>query len=453
MSKTVKVVVIDHDPLVRDQIVSTLSSQPYMDVLAETESFVYGYELIRQNRPDVVFVDIREDPHRTYDLIKRITTYFKDTMIVVSGHEISLESIMAAMQSGAREFLKRPIQASDLNAMLEKHHQAFVADASGDNSGRILTVFSNKGGLGKTTIAVNLALSLSEITKKPVALVDLNLQLGDITTFLDIMPRQTIVDIAKNIGRVDATYLETSLAEFRHVNSHVYVLADPLNVEEAEEVTAEQINTVLTVLKATFEYVIIDTTTSFDSKTLTALDLADQILLVSMVNLPNIRSSQRVLNLFDRLGYDRQKVKLLINRYLPDDEITIQDVEETLGHEVSWKIPNNYQAIMTAINRGIPISTLQDGKMIYQNFIDLACQISGIVLQQTKKETKVPVPVKAKLREKDMDTLLDNSSQVDSASSPAQDPGKRKKGFSPKQTPVEKPARKSLFGNLFGKKK
>ena len=148
-------------------------------------------------------------------------------------------------------------------------------------------------------------------------------------------------------------------------------------MEDAEELTAEQINEVLTVLRASFEFVVVDTTTSFDSKTLTALDLADDILLVSIINLPSIRSSQRLLNLFERLGYDPQKVKLVINRYIADEEIDVEDVEDTLEHPVYWKIPNNYSVIMASINRGIPIYQIDGSKHVVKNFMDLAYSLSG----------------------------------------------------------------------------
>lgn len=372
--------IIDEDAATRDLIHRVLTSTGIAEVMSETDSQVYGYEMIRQNRPQMVFVDLREEPARTLDMIKRISAYFKETLIVASGHELSMDLMKACMEAGVRDFMKRPIQEADVREVIEKHKMALLADAqTGDRTGRIITVFSNKGGLGKTTIAVNLALALSETIGKPVALVDLNLQLGDISTFLDVEPKQTIVDIARNIGRVDAAYLEGSLAQYTCNNAKLYVLADPLHVEDAEELTSDQINAVLTVLRASFEYVVIDTTTSFDSKTLAALDLADQIMLVSMVNLPSIRSSQRLLSLFERLGYDKQKIKLVLNRYMPDEEITVEDVEDTLEHPVFWKIPNNYYVVMTAINRGIPISMVENSKPLEKNFLDLAARISGVI--------------------------------------------------------------------------
>lgn len=380
MSENLTVLIIDEDPAVRAMIRSVFEGVNGLEILAETDSLVYGYELIRQNRPKMVFMDLRNEPGKTLEMASRVSAYFKEVLMVVSGHEMSLDTIKACMEAGIRDFLQRPFTASDVRIVFEKHRQALIADSGiGDRTGRIVTVFSNKGGLGKTTIAVNLALALSETVGRPVALVDLNLQLGDITTFLDVEPKQTIVDIARNIGRVDAAYLESSLAQYTCKNGTLYVMADPLHVEDAEELTADQINAVLTVLRATFEYVVIDTTTSFDSKTLAALDLADHILLVSMVNLPSIRSSQRLLNLFERLGYDEQKIKLIVNRYMPGEEITVEDVEDTLEHPVFWKIPNSYNVVMTAINRGIPISMVENSKPMEKNFLDLAHKLSGVL--------------------------------------------------------------------------
>jgi pilus assembly protein CpaE len=380
MAENLSVLIIDEDPVTRILIRGVFEGMNGLDMLTDTDSLVYGYELIRQNRPKLVFLDLRENPAKALEMAQRVSAYFKEVFIVVSGHAMTLETMKSCMEAGVRDFLERPFTASDVRALLDKHRLSLLVNQEeGDRTGRIVTVFSNKGGLGKTTIAVNLAMALSETIGSPVALVDLNLQLGDITTFLDVEPKQTIVDIARNIGRVDAAYLEGSLAQYACKNAKVYVLADPLHVEDAEEVTADQINAVLTVLRSAFEYVIIDTTTSFDTKTLAALDLADQILLVSMVNLPSIRSSQRLLNLFQRLGYDEQKIKLVVNRYMPGEEITVEDVEETLEHPVFWKIPNSYNVVMTAINRGIPIAMVENGKSLEKNFLELSQKISGVL--------------------------------------------------------------------------
>jgi pilus assembly protein CpaE len=368
------IVIIDESPEARRVIRSALEPLGVM-VLAETDSLIYGYELVRRNLPDVVFVDLRPE---TLEMVNRIALQLKTPVVFVSGQDGSLPVLKACMHAGVREFLPRPLQAAEVQAAYNSFMGALVRQDT--PTGTLITVFSNKGGLGKTTITVNLALALSEVTQKPVAVVDLNLQLGDITTFLNLVPKQTIVDVCQNIGRVDSAYLKSSLAHFQVGNAELYVLADPLQVEDAEEVTAEQINTLLTVLKSTFEYVIVDTPNVFDSRTLTAVDLADVLLLVSTVNLPSIRSTQRLLSLFRRLNYPEQKLRLIINRYATNDEITVEDVEETLEHPVYWKIPNAYQVVMSAINRGIPIQTVANSEAISQSFRDFARKLSGVVL-------------------------------------------------------------------------
>lgn len=382
----ISVIIIEADKDSRELLKSTLADIDDVEVLAETESLLYGYEMVRQNQPKLVFIDLRQDIGQVLSIIERIATYHQETMIFASGENLTLDTLKACMQAGVREFLARPLTAEEIIGDIDRHRGQLLADReAGDLTGRLITVFSNKGGLGKTTVAVNLAVALSEVTDKTVALIDLNLQLGDVTTFLDIEPKQTIVDIARNLARVDKAYLESSLALYETDKAKVFVLADPVQVEEGEEVTANQINSILTILKASFDYVVVDTTTSFDAKTLTALDLADHILLTSIINLPCIRSTQRVLMLFDRLGYAREKIKLLINRYMPNEEITAEDVEETLEHPIFWKTPNNYMTVMSAINRGAPIPTVNDESPIWESFLGLASRLAGLIRPKKKK--------------------------------------------------------------------
>jgi pilus assembly protein CpaE len=394
------VLIIDSQPENRATVTAIVRSTMNASLLTETDSAMYGYELIRQNRPRMIFLDLSLDPVKTLAMASQIATFFKDTLIIGSGPEVLdipsvlhtdisekdrvVATLKACMEAGIREYLPRPLDAAAVQGVFDKYRPALIADdGAGDRTGRIISVFSNKGGIGKTTIAVNLALALSELVGKPVALVDLNFQLGDITTFLDVEPKQTIVDIARNISRVDAAYLESSLAQYSSDHARLYVLADPVNVEDAEELTTDQINAVLTVLRASFEYVIVDTTAAFDAKTLCALDLTDQILMVSIVNLPSIRSSQRLLNLFSRLGYPTEKIKLVLNRYISREEITAEDVAETLDHPIFWKIPNSYQVVMTAINRGIPIKLVENGQELHQQFMGLAHLLSGRIVGKT----------------------------------------------------------------------
>ena len=153
--------------------------------------------------------------------------------------------------------------------------------------------------------------------------------------------------------------------------------------------SSDQISKLFDVLKETFSYIIVDTGSSFDGKTITVLDNSDLILLVTIVNLPAIRNCQRCLELFDRLGYSKEKVKIVLNRYMENEEIKTEDVEDDLDKKIYWKIPNNYFTIMSAINKGIPVGMVNEDSNIAHSYRDLAAILSdSVITQNSTKKTK-----------------------------------------------------------------
>ena len=374
----VKALLILGESDVRHLLRQTLESVDAMEVIAETDSLVYGYELLRQNKPQLALIELGNRPEQTLEWITKISTYQPHTLVTLVGPEPSKELLQEAMAAGARRWLNTPVNPDELLTLLSEHENELLLDSSrSEESGRLMTVFSKKGGLGKTSIAVNLAFALSEVTEQSVVLVDLNMQLGDVTTFLDIEPRQTITSLAENLARADKEYLQNALSRYKTDRASIYVLSESPDSEEEEELDATEVNKVLTVLKSSFDYVIVDAAAAFENKTLIALDLSDNILLTSIINLPCIRSTQQVLSLFDRLDYDQQKIKLLINRYVPGEEITIDDVEMALNRSVFWKIPNDYRTVMQAMNQGVPICEFNPNTPIWEYFKELAYRLSG----------------------------------------------------------------------------
>ncbi len=355
----------------------------YIELIGDFDNLLVGYDFVVQEKPQLIVIDLAENTDLAIEIIEKVSNINKNTIIFACSDKVSTDVVIKAMRAGAREFLTKPVMLEDLNAALRKARSILTVD-SDKITGEIYSVFSNKGGIGKTTMAVNLALQLNELTGKRVCLVDLNLQMGDITTFLDINPSFDIAYITSHISSLDESFLFTSLEKYK--DKDVYILADPPYVEQAEEISVDDIASVLNFLKTIFAYVIVDTSSSFDIKTLTCLDMSNSILLVSMVNLPSIRNSQRCLTLFKRLEYDEDKVKLIVNRYIEDDEITVEDVEEALSQEVYWKIPNSYFSIMTSINKGIPISELDPSAQISKNFAQLASKISGVMIFKEDEE-------------------------------------------------------------------
>ncbi len=321
-----------------------------------------------------MIIDITQKTNMALDIISKISTALKNCRIVVLSYDMNSEIVIKALRAGAREFLMKPLIEHDFIEAVEKMKDLVLGNINDSTRCKVITTFSNKGGIGKTSIAVNLAMEIANLTKEKVALVDLNMQMGDVTTFLNLDPAFDTSYVINNLDRIDESFLLSTLEQYNKTS--LYVLADPPDIEQAEIITQEDITTLINVLRNVFSYIVIDTTSSFDAKTITALDNSDLILLVSIVNLPSIRNCQRCFDLFKKLGYSKDKIKLIINRYMEADDIKAEDVEEVLDHKIYFKIPNNYYTIINAINKGIPICDTAPGSNICKSFKQLASLVS-----------------------------------------------------------------------------
>jgi len=391
MTNQISTVIIDTEEQSTEVLSLYLKDLEYIHITDVFNDIVKGYHSILETRPAFVIIDISHKAELALDIISKISINHKTCKIIVTSSNYSTDLIVRAMRAGAREFLPKPIIKEDLIQALNKLKEQVSGSGGESNKCRVITTFSNKGGIGKTAIATNLALELANITKEKVALIDLNLQLGDITTFLDINPSFDISYVIQNLSRIDETFLLSTLEKYKETS--LYILADPPYLEQAEDITAEQISTLFSVLKQTFSYIVVDTGSNFDGKTITALDNADLILLVTIVNLPAIRNCQRCLDLFNKLGYEKGKTKIVINRFMENDEIKAEDVEDVLKQKVYWKIPNNYFTIMSAINKGLPVSLINAESNISQSYRELAALLSDNIYKQdfVKKISRKPI--------------------------------------------------------------
>lgn len=321
----------------------------------------------------IFIVDLTQNKDEKLDLILRVSKACKNCSILALSDNPNVSLIIEIMRAGAREFLSIPLIKKEFIDAIEK----IIKDSSQQprkNNCKIISVFSNKGGLGKTSLASNLALELAKITKENIALIDLNFQMGDITTFLDLRPSFNISYMLENLDKINETFLLSTLERYK--GTSLYILADPPYFKQADNIKPAQIKKLFDILKETFSYIIVDAESSFDGKNIAALDYSDMILLVTVANLPALRNTQRCLELFYKLGYDREKVQVVVNRYMENDEIKEADVEKVLSKSVYWKIPNNYFAIMNSINKGIPVSEVNDTTNLAQSYKNLARHIS-----------------------------------------------------------------------------
>lgn len=382
-SDTLNIIVIDREENSRNIIKNYLAEidgfKADSEFFAEFFDLEQGCEYAQKASESIVLIDISENPEKALEAIRKIKENKKDTAIIALSNKASTDTIIKAMRAGAKEFITKPIIKSEFTEVLNKIKEEMNCTEVKDFC-KIISTFSNKGGIGKTSIAVNLAVELAELSKEKVALIDLNLQLGDVATFLDMTPPFAMDYIANNIQNLDETQILKTLTKYK--NTSLYVIADPLNIAKGKEITAEQIKNILNALKKTFSYVVIDIGTNIDSKTITALDMSDLILLIAIVNLPAIRSTQRCMELFSKLGYEKDKIKLILNRYMENEDIKTTDIEDVVKQKVYWKIPNNYLTMMSAINKGVPVNEINRDANIAQNYMEFASRLSDYLITQ-----------------------------------------------------------------------
>ena len=354
-----------------------------LELQPQTNDYSKIYENITNHNQSLLIVDLSTNKPPKLDLILKISQECKNCKVLALSDNPSVDLIIEIMRSGAKDFVPIPIIKNEfctvLNKIISENNEV-----KSKNKCKIISIFSNKGGIGKTSLASNLALELAKITKENVALIDLNFQIGDITTFLDLKPSFNISYMLENIDKINETFLLSTLERYKRTS--LYALADPPYFKQADNIQPKQITKLFSILRETFSYIIVDAEPSFDGKNIAALDCSDLILLVTVANLPALRNTQRCLELFGKLGYDKEKTKIIVNRYMENDEIKEDDIEKVLSKEVYWKIPNNYFAVMSAINKGIPVSDINDTTNVAQSYKGLAQHISDNLYKQNLTE-------------------------------------------------------------------
>jgi pilus assembly protein CpaE len=324
---------------------------------------------------DLLILEMDEDRPKTFGLINSILAASPFTEIFLTAPRTEPEVLLEALRAGVKEFIPQPIQRAELedafNRFKERHKDR---PPEARKRGKLINIIGSKGGVGTTTVAVNLAISLLQSQEnRSVVLVDLNPQFGDAALFLDVEPAHTLGDIAKNLERLDETFLRSILSQHP---SGLYLLPSVNTVEEIGTMTAESAERTLGLLQESFDYVIVDSGDSLADTTLAVLNMSPILLLVSTLTVPALRSTKRFLDIFSHVGYPRENVEIIINRFQKRTEVSVQDMEDLLGKKVFWKIPNDYFATMEAINKGKPLSSIAKRAEITKSFHKLAATLS-----------------------------------------------------------------------------
>ena len=369
MSSQFSIVIIDQDKPSRDAIITSL--KPYSESITlagSVDNFADGASAIEKNSPNVVFLGV-DDIQKGIKDVEVITLMYPRVSVIACSSEQSSEWILALMRAGAVEYLVRPIAQEELKNSLQKVGRfLFTAPAVEPPVGRVIAVYNPIGGMGTTTVAVNLAASLATDGIK-VALVDLNLEAGDVNTFLNVNPAYTLGSVTSNMGRLDANFLMSVMT--RHP-SGPYVLTEPLEVDDAVSITPEQVHRILGFLRGIFDYVVVDCVGQLAGCNLAIFKNSHLILFTTTLSLPALKNTKRYLSAMEAKDLGGDRVKLVINRYLSKADIQIRDAERVLARSIYQTIPNGYADVVNSINKGMPVVKLLPRSPIAKAILDLA---------------------------------------------------------------------------------
>ena len=320
---------------------------------------------------DLLILELDEDRGKTFSQVQTILAASPGTEIFLTSLRLEPEVLLEAFRAGVKEFIPQPINRAELEDALlrlkERHRGKQPATVK---RGKLITIIGSKGGVGTTTVAVNLAASLRQASPDgSVALVDLNPQFGDAALFLDMEPAHTMGDVAKNITRLDETFLMSILSKH---SSGLYLLPSANAVEEIGLLTPEAAEKTLELLQTMFDYVVIDSGDSLADTTLATLNISPTVFLVCTLTVPVLRNTKRLLNILSHLRYPTDHLNILVNRYEKHTEVSLGDMEVVLGRQASWMIPNDYFTTMNAINKGQPLSVTSARADVTKNFLKLA---------------------------------------------------------------------------------
>jgi len=370
MADKIRVLIVDDVAETRENVRKLLQFESDIEVAGAARSGRESVQMTQELKPDVVLMDINMPDMDGIAATEMIRQRDQITQIVILSVQGDPNYMRRAMLAGARDFLTKPPMADELISAIRRAGQMAQTErskavqiasapamamaqqmAAGLSNGKVIMVYGPKGGVGTTTIAVNLAVALNN-TETNVALIDAKLQYGDVAIFLNEQGKNTILDLAPRADELDADVVESVM--IKHSASGLHVLAAPSRPEQAEQVTPDQFSKLVKRLRQMYAYIIVDTASALNDITLAALDGCDVVILVVTQDIPSIKNARLFLDLLQSIGVQRNRVCFVMNKYDKRISITPEKVAENLKQAVGGVIPLDERTVIPAVNRGIP---------------------------------------------------------------------------------------------------
>lgn len=404
----IRVLIVDDIAETRENVKKLLYFENDIEVVGTAANGREGIELATKLQPDVVLMDINMPEMDGIAASEAISAQAPNVQVVMMSVQGEADYLRRSMLAGAREFLIKPFSGEELVTSIHRVHQfaatrrviaapppvapTTAAPPPPPRAGKIIAIMGSKGGCGATTIAVNLAVSLREESKARVALVDANLEFGDVGVLLNLPPTRTIADLASGKTEIDEEVLDGTMAGH---SSAIKVLLAPARPELAELVKPEHLKRILELLDKSYDFILIDLWQSFQESTVFFLDHADAILLVATGEIPSVKNAKLFFELTEQLGYPPEKIILVLNKEDGRSGISAKDIEASIKHPIAITLPKDERSTLLAINRGTPFVMFQRNLPLTQKFHDLA----RLLIRRAQPDTAAP-PDKAAVKKK-----------------------------------------------------
>src|SRR5256885_2986701 len=393
----IRILIVDDIADTRDNLAKLIGFEPDMEVAGTADGGQAAVNMAKKERPHGILMDINMPDMDGITATEIISNTVPESPIIMMSVQGEQDYLRRSMLAGAREFLVKPFSADQLITAirhvheLEKVRRARYAPApqaaaapgapgggpapASRETGKIITFFSPKGGVGRTTIATNLAVALHQATDKPVVLVDGSLPFGDIAVILNMSPKaKTIADLIGSFEQADADVVESILVQH---STGIKVMLAPPTPESTELITGAHMKHVLELLRERYAYIVVDTWPSFQEQVITMLDVADIILTLMTLEITSLKNVRVFMEVVEKLGYDEAKVQLVANRNDSSAGIKASDVEASLGRKIPHTIVSDGRTLVLAVNRGVPFVISHRDSQVAKDIFALAQKLAG----------------------------------------------------------------------------
>ncbi|HDN79454.1 MAG TPA: CobQ/CobB/MinD/ParA nucleotide binding domain-containing protein [Chloroflexi bacterium] len=381
----IRILIVDDIRQTRENLQKLLSLEPDMEVVGAAKTGEEGIELARQHRPDIVLMDINLPGIDGITATEMISREVPETQVIMISVQGEADYMRRSMLAGAREFLIKPFSSDELLSAIRRVYElgkarrvtpvvperpaAKVKEAVPEEKGKIVLVFSPKGGAGTSVIAANLAVALQEVLGLRVALVDFSLQFGGQDVILNLQPRRNVADLVSDNLEVDEEMLAGAMLPHP---SGIKVLLAPPRPEMADLITPELAKKILSVAEEAFDCVIIDGGSYVNDLILTIMDMSNLILLITTPELTAIKGVKQFFQIMDALNYEPEKVFLILNKDDRRSGITAKDIQASLKHPIEVVIPNEEGRILFSVNQGVPVLLSRRNSPFSESILEMA---------------------------------------------------------------------------------